>query len=94
MDRRTHRTSNQLLKLKIIQLNAQRSKTVAAEISQQSSTGVDIILLQEPYIKSRNKNKLAAYCDLTDKIIIPPVENPMVGIIIKNKFIQAAGERE
>ena len=89
MDRRTQRTSNQLLKLKIIQLNAQRSKTVAAEISQQSSKGVDIILLQEPYIKCRNKNKLAAYCDLSDKIMIPPVENPMVGIIIKNRSIQA-----
>ena len=88
MPRHTQRSPNQLL-LKILQLNAQRSKTVAAEISQQTRSGVDIILLQEPYLKNNSKNKLSAYTDITDKIMIPPGNNPMVGIIIKNKNIES-----
>lgn len=72
------------MELKIIQLNAQKSKNVAADLKNKVGKEIDLIVLQEPYAF---KGKVKGYSSLQTRVLQPNVSNPQVAIIIYNNDI-------
>jgi hypothetical protein len=67
--------------VKILQLNSQRSNSVASDIKNKTISDIDIIMLQEPYTYG---GVIKGYSQIGTKIVQPRMNNPQVGIIVLN----------
>lgn len=70
--------------IKILQINAQRSIAVAADLKCKTQSNIDVMVLQEPYSL---KGKVKGYASVDARVIQPISECPQVAIIVLNKDI-------
>ena len=75
--------SRQVPTIRIVQLNAQNSKTVAIDISQQTAKNIDIAIIQEPYFTKSNYVP-STLCRPGERIVKPTTADSKVAIKIYN----------
>ena len=75
--------SRKIPNIRIVQINAQNSKTVAADICQQTAKNTDIAVIQEPYF-TRNNTTPSTHYNPGDRIVKPTTAEPKVAINIYN----------